>query len=173
MKSFTAASNFLHCFILQFLSKIVWSIMWFVCWSIDLCAQFNMVSEPQLEKALLLLRSPTGSSFWAKLLLPELHQKVKVYHLIPQVKELLINLSWSIMLVVMKTWNVHVFWPYDEFLCWLQVFIGSSLHSLQQLHGFFSRSSHLLQLPPIEGGYGYSSPFKRALSGHNEHRIRA
>ena len=31
---------FLHCFILQFLSKIVWTIFWVVCWSIDLCAQF-------------------------------------------------------------------------------------------------------------------------------------
>ena len=50
MKEFTAASHFLHCFILQFLSKIVWSILWVVCWSIDLCAQFNMVSKPQWKR---------------------------------------------------------------------------------------------------------------------------
>ena len=40
---------------------------------------------------------------WAKAQIPALHEKKKVYHLIPQVKELLIKLAWSIMLDVMKT----------------------------------------------------------------------
>ena len=49
---------------------------------------------------------------WAKAQIPALHEKPNVYHLIPQVKELLIKISWSIMLGVMKTQNVHIFQPY-------------------------------------------------------------
>ena len=86
MKGFTIAKPFLHCFILQFLSKIVWSILWVVCWSIDLCAQFNMVLEPQQDKALLLLQIHTwiNKKKWAKLLLPTLHQKRIIYHINPK-----------------------------------------------------------------------------------------
>ena len=70
----------------------MWSILWVVCFSTYICAQFNMVSEPRCKRKLssldLLL-----DHFWAKLLLPALHQKQKVYHLIPQVKELLIDID--------------------------------------------------------------------------------
>ena len=69
----------------------MWSILWVVCLSTDLCAQFNMVSEPWWTRNFSSL-DILLDHFWAKLLLPALHQKQKVYHLIPQVKELLINL---------------------------------------------------------------------------------
>ena len=55
--------------------------------------------------------------FWAKFLLPALHQKQKVYHLIPQVKELLIKIAWSTMMGVMKTLNVQDVQPFGEFIC--------------------------------------------------------
>ena len=44
-ESIHSCKPFLHYFILQFMSKIVWSIMWVVCWSIDLCAQINATSS--------------------------------------------------------------------------------------------------------------------------------
>ena len=44
---------------------------------------------------------------WAKLLLLVLHQKWRIYHLISQVKELLIKLAWSTMLGVMKIQKVQ------------------------------------------------------------------
>ena len=38
--------------------------------------------------------------------------EAKAYHLIPQVKELLVKIAWSTMLGVMKAYNVQDFWPY-------------------------------------------------------------
>ena len=70
-----------------------------------------MVLEPRWDEALFLKNMIFDGSCmenWEKDQIPELHRKQKVYHLIPQVKELLINLAWSIMLGVMKTWNVQV-----------------------------------------------------------------
>ena len=58
-ESIHSCKPFFHCFILQFLSKIVLSILWVVCWSTDLCAQFYMVSNPWHEKELLLLQIHT------------------------------------------------------------------------------------------------------------------
>ena len=134
MNAFTDASHFSLCFILQFLRKIVRSILWVVCWSTYLCAQFNMVSEPCQDKALILLQIHTWIIIknWAKLLLPALHQKRRIYHLISQVKELLIKLAWSTMLGVKKIPKVQAIdltfsiWLFD-----LQVYQSSSLHSLQ------------------------------------------
>ena len=111
----------------------MWSILWVVCLSTDLCAQFNMVPEPQ--GAPLLLRSPAGSFFLAICSIPTLHQKQRVYHLIPQVKELLIKLSWLTMLCVMQIPKVQTVelilsvWLYD-----LQVI--SSSHCIHYKHLF-------------------------------------
>ena len=115
----------------------MWSILWIVCFSTYLCAQFNMVSEPQRTRKFsffdLLL-----DHFLAKLLLPSMHQKHKVYHLIPQVKELLIKLDqlcwvwWKAEMCRMLT-----LW------CPFCVFVGTTSNGFIN-SGFISSSSHTI-----------------------------
>ena len=169
----------------------MWSILWVVCLSTDLCAQFNMVSEPQWTRNFsssdLLL-----DHFWAKLLLPALHQKHKVCHLIPQVKELLIKLAWSTMLSVMKIPKVQTAnLILSVLLCDLQVYHSSSLHSLQASqspswhslqqitllycipNGPSSGAPHSFQLSPVEGGHGDVAMLQKTLQTHNGSRKRS
>ena len=70
------------------------------------CDKINMVSELMAGQNYFFKNMVFDGSCMqnrAKDQIPVLRQKQKVYHLIPQVKELLIKLSWSIMLGVMKT----------------------------------------------------------------------
>ena len=72
--------------------------------------------------------SPTPDSyldpfFWETFLLPVLHQKRRIYHLISQVKELLINLDWSTMLGVkeipkVQTINLTLYVWLGSLQCW-------------------------------------------------------
>ena len=139
-----------------------------------------MVSKPRRTRHLSSSDLQLDHFFLAICSIPTLHQKQKVYHLIPQVKELLIKLDCSIMMVVMKTWNVQVADP--NLYVWLCDRLSSlptafatgspffSLHSLQQLspsyciqNGSYNRASHSLQLSPVEGRHGGNAPHQRAL----------
>ena len=117
--------------------------------------------------------------FWAKLLLPALHQKWRIYQLIPQAKELLIKLAWLTKLGVKKIPKVQaVELTLSICLCDLQVFQSPSvhryssiqspsLHSLQQYNGSFYGSSHSFQLPSVEGGHWDTTSLQRTLQSHN------
>ena len=125
--------------------------------------------------------------FWAKLLLPVLHQKQRIYHLISQVRKLLIKLAWLTMLGVKEILKVQIVdltlyvWLCDRLSTLLTTFTTSSrffsLHSLQQLSPSYdiqncssSRASHSLQLSPVEGRHGGNAPHQAALQTHRRNR---
>ena len=74
--------------------------------------------------------------------------------LIPQVKELLVNLTWSIMLGVMKTWNVQDFRPYCDFIVFVCMFYRFTAFSTTVWYGFFHRYFDSVQFPSMERRHG-------------------
>ena len=68
---------------------------------------------------------------------------------------------------------MQVVQPYGDFIVLIVGFYRFFAFATVTLHGPFSGSPHLFQLPSMEGRYGDSAPFKRALLGHNEYIIRA
>ena len=82
-ESIHSCKPFLHCFILQLLSKLCDLFCeLFVCLQVYVPNLYGI--RASMDKTLVLLRSPVGSFFWAKLLLPVLHQKQRIHHLIYQ-----------------------------------------------------------------------------------------
>ena len=93
----------------HFMRNLSSTQLWVYTLSQYCCDIINMVLKPWRDEALFFKNMNFDISCmqnWAKAQIPTLHQKHKVYHLIPQVKEFFINLSLSIMLGVMKTWSV-------------------------------------------------------------------
>ena len=144
-----------------------------------------------MNKALLLLKSLAGSFFWENFLLLVLYQKHIIYHLISQAKELLIKLAWSTMLGVKEIPKVHtVDLILFVWLCDLQVYHSSPLHSLQAaqspsqhslqqfsllyciLDGPSNGDPHSFQLSLVEGGHGDVATLQKNLQNHNGSRER-
>ena len=124
---------------------------------------------------------------WANLLLPVLHQKWRIYHLISQVRKLLIKLAWSNMLGMKEIQKVHIIdLTLYVLLCYrlsalLIAFATSipffSLHSLQHLspphfiqNNSFSTASISLQLSPVEAWHGGTAPHQESLQTHRRNR---
>ena len=155
------------------------STLWVVYLSTDLCAQIYMLLEPRWTR-LLSSSDIQPDHFFGKLLFLVLHQKRRIYHLISQVRKLLIKLAWSTMLGVKEIPKVQTVdltlyvWLCGRLSALLIAFATSipffSLRSLQQLsppyyiqNGSFRRASHSLQLSPVEGIHGGSALHQEAL----------
>ena len=99
MKSVHSCKPFLHCFILQLLSKLC-DLFCELC----VCLQIYVLNLIWYQSLGGKDTSPPYISYWiifrAKFLLRALHQKRRIYHLISQVRKLLIKLAWSTMLGV-------------------------------------------------------------------------
>ena len=148
MKAFTAASHFCT---LSFINCWVNCVIYFVSCVFgyrSMCSIY-MVSEPWWTRHLSSLDLRLDHFLWAKLILPVLHQKRRIYHLISQVRKLLIKLAWSTMLGVKEIPKVQTVdltlyvWLCDRLSTLLTTFATSSpffsLHSLQA-----SLSSHCI-----------------------------
>ena len=132
MKAFTVAIHF--CTVSFFNYRVNC-----VIYSCELCVypliyvlNLRWYQSLNMKRHLSYYRSILGSFFLAKLLLLVLHQKRRIYHLISQVKESLIKLAWSTMLGVKEIPKVQTIdLIFSVWLCDLQVYHSSSLHSLQ------------------------------------------
>ena len=99
MKAFTVASHFCT---VSFFNCWVNCVIYFVsCVFVyrSMCLIY-IVSEPWWTRNLSSSDLQLDHFFLAKLLLPILHQKLRIYQLISQVRKLLIKLAWSTMLSV-------------------------------------------------------------------------
>ena len=96
MKAFTVAIHFCT---LSFFTCWVNCVIYFVSCvfvHISTCSIY-LVSETWWTRYLSSSDLQLDHFFWAKLLLLVLHQKRRIYHLISQVRKLLIKLAWSTM----------------------------------------------------------------------------
>ena len=155
-ESIHSCKPFLHCFILQLLSKLCDLFVSCVFFYRSMCSIY-MVSKPQWKIHLSSLDLHLDHFFLEKLLLPVLHQKRRIHHLISQVRKLLIKLSWSTMMGVKEIPKVQTVdltlyvWLFYRLSTLFTTFTTSSpffsLHSLQDLsppyciqNGSFSRA---------------------------------
>ena len=91
---------------------------------------------------------------WAKSQILALHQKPKVYHLIPQVKEFLIKLAWLFMLGVMKTWNVQAVRPYGDIIVLICRFYRFTAFATTLWYGSFHIYFDFIKFPLMERIHG-------------------
>ena len=85
-------------------------------------------------------------------------------------KELFIKIAWLIELGVKKNKKVQSAQPYFVFFVWFAGFSKSFTAFATTTSWPLCESTDSFQLPPMEGGYGDSTLFKRDLHSHNEHR---